>query len=186
MVADVPNSPVRRTAVRGKLRWWLLGTGAVLVLAGPGYFEAKTSLLESVLFSRWASEMSFNVAGGPSSRIKFPDAGPYDDRLGYSQLPSYINGLTKRGFAIEKQAQFSPALELFAARHGYALYHEKQTAGLVLRDRSGAPLYEASYPERVYPHVASIPPLIVATLLFIENHTLLEKDQPYQNPAVEW
>jgi len=186
MVADVPTNPVQPAARRPKLRWWLLGGAAAVVIAGAFYFEARTSLLESLLFSRWASEMSFHLVKGPSAQIRFPEAGPYDDRLGYSQLPSYIGGLTKRGFVVEKQAQFSPALELFAARHGYALYHEKQTAGLVLRDRSGAPLYEASYPERIYKNFATIPPLIVATLLFIENHTLLEKDQPYQNPAIEW
>ena len=31
-----------------------------------------------------------------------------------------------------------------------------------------------------------VPSLVVATLLFIENHTLLETNHPYQNPAVEW
>ncbi|HXE04932.1 MAG TPA: transglycosylase domain-containing protein, partial [Bryobacteraceae bacterium] len=162
--------------------------GAVLVgVAGYGaVLEARTSYLQSLLFTRAAAEISFDLGTGPSSRIRFPKGGPYDDRLGYRELPSYLEALKGRHFVIEHQAEISPAMEHFVAQHGYALYHEKEAAGLSLRDRSGAPLYEAKYPERIYENFNSIPPLVVSTLLFIENRSILETEYPYRNPAVEW
>lgn len=158
----------------------------LLLLGGAIWFETQTSLLQSMLFTRWAGEMSYHLVNGPSSRIRFPVGGPYDTRLGYSQIPQYASALDKRGFGITKQADFSPEMDRFAARHGYALYHEKATAGLQLRDRNGRLLYAATYPEQYYKDFSQIPSLVVATLLFIENHTLLEPSHPYQNPAIEW
>jgi len=40
--------------------------------------------------SRWAADMKFKVQPGPSEDIRFPKSGPYDERLGYAQLPSFI------------------------------------------------------------------------------------------------
>lgn len=170
---------------RSGLKWLILFVFIVL-LAGAAWFETQTSLLQSMLFTRWAGEMSYHVGNGPSSSIRYPVGGPYDARLGYNDIPQYIDALKQRGFAITKQADMSPALNRFAARHGYALYPEKPTAGLQLRDRKGKLLYAASYPEQYYTNFDRIPSLIVATLLFIENHTLLEPTHPFQNPAVEW
>lgn len=170
---------------RPRLRWLILFVFIVLI-AGAAWFETQTSLLQSMLFTRWAGEMSYRVVKGPSPSIEFPAGGPYDLRLGYSDIPKYVNALKQRGFAISKQADMSPALDRFAARHGYALYPEKPAAGLQLRDRDGKLLYAASYPEQYYRDFTQIPSLVVATLLFIENHTLLETNHPYQNPAVEW
>src|SRR5262249_13254278 len=69
---------------------------------------------------------------------------------------------------------------------GHAIYHEKAQAGLSLADRSGLPLYAASYPERVYSDFTEIPPLIVSSLLFIEDRNLLDPQEPRRNPAVDW
>jgi membrane peptidoglycan carboxypeptidase len=178
--------PVQRFAARPRLKWWVSGAALVAILGYGATLEARTSYLQSLLFTRMASEMSFDLGAGPSSRIRFPKGGPYDQRLGYTQLPSFIEALKSRHFTIERQAEISPALEQFSARHGYALYHEKEAAGLSLRDRSGAPLYQANYPERIYESFGSIPPLLVSTLLFIENRSILETEYPYRNPAVEW
>ena len=71
-------------------------------------------------------------------------------------------------------------------RAGYAIYGEKPRAGLELFDRDRNPLYQASYPERAYKDFASIPPLVVDSLLFIEDHDLLDLQNPQRNPAVEW
>ncbi len=170
---------------RPKLRWLILFI-LLLLVAGALWFETQTSLLQSVLFTRWAGEMSYGLVNGPSPRIRFPAGGPYDTRLGYSHIPQYVAALKSRGLTITKQADLSPALDRFAARHGYAVYHEKPAAGLQLRDRNGRLLYAASYPERYYQDFSAIPSLMVETLLFIENHTLLETNHPYQNPAIEW
>src|SRR5438105_347490 len=165
---------------------WLILFIFLLLIAGGVWFETQTSLLQSMLFTRWAGEMNYHLVNGPSDRVRFPVGGPYDLLLGYNAIPQYVQNLRGRGFDVAKQAQLSPGAERFAARHGYSLYHEKTTAGLQLRDRNGRLLYAASYPEQYYRSFNEIPSLVVATLLFIENHTLLETNHPYQNPAVEW
>ena len=53
-------------------------------------------------------------------------------------------------------------------------------------DRGGEQLYRAEFPERVYRDFASIPDLVVNTLLFVEDRYLLDRDYPERNPAVEW
>ncbi len=47
-------------------------------------------------------------------------------------------------------------------------------------------MYSFDRPERVYPSYSSIPPLVVQTLLFIENRHMLDAKHPTRNPAVEW
>ncbi|HEY2446208.1 MAG TPA: transglycosylase domain-containing protein, partial [Rhizomicrobium sp.] len=83
-------------------------------------------------------------------------------------------------------ADQSTALRAVTDSHGYAIYQEKQHAGLELKDRTGSPLYQASYPERSFDRFDSIPPLVTRTLLFIEDKDLLEKNYPDYNPAVDW
>ena len=53
-------------------------------------------------------------------------------------------------------------------------------------DRDGSQLYGASYPERAFADFRSIPPVVVNSLLFIEDHNLLDPQDPRRNPAVEW
>src|SRR5690606_20980210 len=116
----------------------------------------------------------------------FPTTGPYDQRLGYAELPAFIERLSAQGFAIERQARLSPR-HLVAIDHGiFPIYAEKTSAGLGLLDRSGAEIFSARFPERTYADYDAVPPLIVDTLLFIENRELLEEDAPRRNPAIEW
>ena len=167
------------------LRWVALL--AVLFLVGWGAAtEARTSYLQSRLLSRWAAEMKFAVGPGASDTIRFPKWGPYDGRLGYAELPSFIASLDARHFVVTRQAQWSPALDHFVDGGGYAIYGEKSRAGLQLFDRDQNPLYRASYPERIYSDFKSIPPLVVESLLFIEDHDLLDAQDARRNPAVEW
>ncbi|HET7594021.1 MAG TPA: transglycosylase domain-containing protein [Stellaceae bacterium] len=149
-------------------------------------YEAKTSSLQSLFVSRAVKDMTFSVEPGPSAAIRFPEAGPYDRRLGYAQLPSFIDRLATRHFAVELQARQSPLLRRFIDAGGYAVYHEKAQAGLELRDRAGLPLEEARYPSTAYPSFAAVPPLVAHTLRFIEDRDLLDPERPNRNPAVEW
>jgi membrane peptidoglycan carboxypeptidase len=167
------------------LRWAALI--ALLSLIGWGLAtEARTSYVQSRLFSGMAERMTFAVHPGRSDTIRFPKWGPYDDRLGYTGLPSFIASLTSRQFAVERQAKWSPSLTRFVEQGGYAVYSEKPRAGLKLFDRNGAPLYAASYPERAYLDFASIPPVVVNSLLFVEDRDLLDLENRRRNPAVEW
>jgi membrane peptidoglycan carboxypeptidase len=167
------------------LRWAVLF--AVLALIGWGLAtEARTSYVQSRILSSLARDMTFAVHPGPSDTIRFPKWGPYDNRLGYTGLPSFIASLGAHQFAVERQAEWSPSLSRFVEDGGYAVYAEKPRAGIKLFDRNGGPLYAASYPERAYPDFASIPPLVVNSLLFVEDRDLLDVENPRHNPAVEW
>jgi membrane peptidoglycan carboxypeptidase len=160
---------------------------AVLSLLGWGIAtEARTSFLQSRIFSHIAREMTFSVGAGPSDTIRFPTGGPYDQRLGYTELPRFIRALGQDHFTVARQARWSPALERFVEDGGYAIYREKRRAGLRLFDRNGAPLYRARYPELSYRDFVSIPPLVVASLSYIEDRDLLAPQDPRRNPAVNW
>lgn len=167
------------------LRWAsLLG---LLALLGWGLsIEARTSYLQSRIFSPFAEQTSFSVKPGPSDTIIFPKWGPYDERLGYARLPSFIASLNAHGFSVERQAEWSAPLTRFVDQGVYATYSEKPRAGLKLFDRDQNLLYQAIYPERAYADFASIPPLVVSSLLFIEDRDLLDPENPRRNPTVEW
>jgi hypothetical protein len=69
-----------------------------------------TSHYQAKFFSRMASGMTFWIADGASPSIRFPNTGPYDERLGYIGLPGYLESLTQHGFRVENQARWSPRL----------------------------------------------------------------------------
>ena len=56
----------------------------------------------------------------------------------------------------------------------------------MLTDRNDQVLFNATYPSYTYPNLDSIPPLILYTLLFIENRELLNENPITRNPAIEW
>jgi membrane peptidoglycan carboxypeptidase len=156
------------------------------MLAWGAAIEARTSYLQSRLLSRWAGDMNFTVRPGSSDTIHFPIWGPYDERLGYAKLPSFIDTLSARHFVVTRQAQWSQSLDDFVENGGYAIYDEKSRAGFELFDRDRNPLYRVRYPERIYENFQSIPPLVIDSLLFIEDHDVLDFRDPRRNPAVDW
>jgi membrane peptidoglycan carboxypeptidase len=160
---------------------------AVLTLLGWGIVaEVRTSYLQSRIFSNLTRDMSFVVRPGPNPGVRFPRWGPYDERLGYAQLPVFIASLSADHFTVERQAEWSSALTRFVDQGNYTIYGEKPRAGLKLVDRDGNPLYGASYPQRTYADFRSIPPVVVDSLLFVEDRDLLDPQNPRRNPAVEW
>ncbi|MEW5766720.1 MAG: transglycosylase domain-containing protein [bacterium] len=148
--------------------------------------EMRTSRFQAFYFSRMAKKLSYKIEQGPSPAIRFPEYGPYDERLGYTSLPSFIKRLTAAGYNIERQARFSPELIRITETGFFTPYHEKTQAGLLILDGQNRPFFNMSYPERVYSNFSDIPEIIVRSLLFIENKDLLNPDLPYMNPAVEW
>ncbi|HYZ25470.1 MAG TPA: transglycosylase domain-containing protein, partial [Geminicoccaceae bacterium] len=148
--------------------------------------EFKTSWVQADLLSGMARGLTFSVEPGPSDAIRFPSAGPYDERLGYVDLPGFVDRLGARGFTVGSQARLSARHRAAIDRGAFPIYHEKTAAGIRVLDRGGAPVFEARFPERTYTDFESVPPLVVASLLFIENRELLEPDASRRNPAVEW
>ena len=61
--------------------------------------EMRTSAYQARFFTDLASKATYTVGAGPSPAIRFPQSAPYDDRLGYSQLPGFLEKLKTRDFA---------------------------------------------------------------------------------------
>jgi membrane peptidoglycan carboxypeptidase len=137
-------------------------------------------------FARLARQATYDVRPGPSPMIRFPDAGPYDKRFGYADLPAFINSLQAKQFEIALQARQSPRMMSLAEKGISPPYAEKADAGLAIRDRRGVSVLRLRYPERVYARFEDIPPVVINSLLFIENRELLDSRYPTHNPAVEW
>jgi membrane peptidoglycan carboxypeptidase len=187
---------VRPAQPRQQRHWpWgriLLGIlGIVLIVLGvKAYHFLRDELLSSTLQARYlsalGSQLSFVVEPGPSPLIRYPTTGPYDLRLGYVGLPDFIQRLCTRGFAITAQARISPQLAQVVDRGFFPIYHEKKQAGLRLFDQAGQLVYSTTVPTHVYRTFADIPPIVLQTLLFIENRELFDTRYPQRNPAVEW
>ncbi|AYC33894.1 penicillin-binding protein [Pseudomonas cavernae] len=148
--------------------------------------ELRTAELQSREISGYAARLDYRLGDGPSPSIDFPAAGPFDRRLGYAGLPEMLKRLEQRDYLILQQARFSPALLDYSQRGFFVPYHEKTQTGLSITECRGLPLYGFHYPQQFYPSFASIPPLVVSSLLFIENRELLDEQQPLANPAVDW
>ncbi|HET8533886.1 MAG TPA: transglycosylase domain-containing protein, partial [Methylomirabilota bacterium] len=168
------------------LRRSLLLSVVALALLLLALVEMRTSALQALVLSQAARVLTYRVAPGPSPSVAFPRSGPYDVRLGYTRLPDFVDRLGAGGYRVEQQARLSTAMAYAAAWGLYPPYHEKSRAGLEVLDREGHPLYATRYPEQVYDRFDAVPPLLINTLLFIENRELLDTTQPYRNPVVDW
>jgi membrane peptidoglycan carboxypeptidase len=126
------------------------------------------------------------VEQGASDSIPYSSTGPYDERLGYAHLPKFLTHLESSGFRLESQARGSKMYQLLGKLQIYPIYHEKAQAGLEILDRDKKPLYESRYPSRAYEDFSEIPPIIVKTVLFVENRDILDPNHPYRNPAIGW
>ena len=168
----------------------LLVAGAVTgALACAIYWlgdELRASRLQALLISGFARELRFRVEPGASDAIRFPGAGPYDERLGYRQLPRFVERLQNERYAVTAQARMSPRLLAIADGGLFPTYREKDQAGLELLDCRSESLFSARYPERVYERFETVPSLLVDALVFIENRDLLDAQRPQLNPALDW
>ncbi len=169
---------------------WLVPLALIVGFGGVlGFFageEMRTSKIQADVFSRMASGVSFETWPGPAADFHVPSSGPYNQRLGYSYLPFFFKALEGEDYAVERQARPSPRYNALVSEGLYPLYRPKTTAGLVLKDRTEKLLYEARFPANVFSSFEDIPPLLVQTLLFVEDRELLKPRAPTQNPAIEW
>jgi len=160
---------------------------AAVIVARIIQIEIETSRLQARYLSELTRDVGFTVGSGPSDSIRFPSSsGPYDERLGYAELPTFIARLGERGFAVADQARDSERMIQLADDGLFLPYAEKDQAGLVLRDASGMTLFHTRYPQRVYQSFDAVPPLVRNSLIFIEDRYLLADDQPNRNPAIDW
>jgi len=185
---DLPTGvdvPVRRRS-RWKL-WTGLCVLGLLVAAGDIALDELTSSKElAPRLAKYAGTLNYTVESGPSDAVRYPVKGPFDSRLGYVKLPEILQRLQSRDMEVESQAQFSPALLNYTQYDLFPPYNEKNQAGLQVQDCRGDNVYDFRYPQRNYGGFNKIPDLVVNALLFIENRDLLDTDNPYVNPAVDW
>ena len=186
--APPPASPPKKRRSR---IWPIFAIIVLALIAGVAWFvmrEVRTSALQAEFFTRLDRQLTFKVEPGPApaGAIRYPQHGPYDERLGYASLPDFISKLNARDYAVTAQARMSPKMVELVDRGIFATYHEKNRAGLSILDCRAAPPFAASYPERMFDGFADAPPALVQSLLFIENRELLDPGTPERNPAVEW
>lgn len=182
--APLPKRPRRKRY--GWRLFWLLVLMGLIALGYAIATETRSSKLQAREFSRLATRLSYSMQQGPSNSILYPGEGPFDKRLGYSALDEFLPRLLKHDYLVTQQARFSPGLLIYSQHGFFVPYQEKIQAGLSITDCRGAPLYQFLYPQHLYSSFAAIPPLVVNSLLFIENRDLLDTEQPLANPAVDW
>lgn len=167
----------------------ILASSVLLLLLVLGLLvvqEIRTSSYQAYFFSRLAGKANYALGPGPSPAIRFPPNAPYDDRLGYAELPVFLDKLQSREFAIVQQARMSKGMTEIVDAGYFAPYPEKIQSGLGIVDCHKDRLFQERYPRRVYENFEDIAPILVQSLLFIENRELLDPDHPKRNPAVEW
>ena len=162
---------------------------ALLVLLIAGLLvaqELRTSDHQARFFADLAGKARFTVGAGASPSIRFPQSAPFDDRLGYSRLPVFLGKLQAQNFQIVQQARISSDMAAIVDKGYFAPYAEKAQAGLRILDCHNDSLFQERYPARVFERFDDVAPILVQSLLYIENRELLDPRHPRRNPAVEW
>jgi membrane peptidoglycan carboxypeptidase len=147
--------------------------------------ELKEGRLQARFFAWVAAEVHHQVAAGPNPDLDFPQAGPFDARMGYSALPAYLERLAPAGWKVQAQARWSARMDALQSVGLFPAYREKSKTGLRVLDRGGRLLFDA-VDHRVYPDFESIPPVVATSLTWLENRELLDESVPHRNPAIEW
>ncbi|OQX18813.1 MAG: hypothetical protein BWK80_37640, partial [Desulfobacteraceae bacterium IS3] len=170
------------------IRWrlWLLGIILLLALGAGLWNEMNTSFWQSYYLSRYAEKLSYTVEPGPSREIVFPKYGPFNTQRGYDRIPDFQRRLEAGYFTVKEQARFSPELLKIAEKGITPPFESKPAAGLLIRDVSGAVVYDAAAGSQEYKAFEDIPPLIVKALLFIEDRELGNKELAFKNPVINW
>jgi len=159
----------------------------LVLLSALLLIETRASLLQSLLFSRWSAKLHYTVEKGRSEDIAFPTTGPFDERLGYAHLEQFSLRLRENGFHITAQARQSPELSDLIRSHIAPPFGAPFASGLVIRDSHQALLYDAvSRDPWRFQSLDEIPPVLIRTLLFIENRNIGAGAGAYANPAIDW
>ncbi|WP_179403522.1 transglycosylase domain-containing protein [Burkholderia guangdongensis] len=188
LIRRVPLRATGAASVWKWVKWSLLATVLVTaaIVARLCQIEIETSRMQAHYLSELTRDVGYTVEGGASDDIRYPVDGPYDVRLGYALLPAFQQRLLARGFVVDAQARDSERMRSLADDGLFLPYDEKDQAGLLLFDSSGAPLFSAAFPQRVYRDFDAVPRVVVDALLFIEDRYLLDAHQPNRNPAIDW
>ena len=165
---------------------WCYGLLIVGVILAPIIYELRTSALQSWILSRYARKMSYKVEPGPSPNIIFPKHGPFDIRAGYALIPDFEQRLRAKGYNTIEQARFSPELERVAKWGILPPYSEQTSTKLTIHGMDGEPLFQAPVEGDFFDSFDEIHPMVVKSLLLIENRELSDPADSRTNPVVDW
>ena len=171
---------------RRRLKRWLGWLGALLFVFLCAFIEFQTSALQSWIFTSTNERLFFKPGDGPSNEIAFPRSAPFDDRRGYSKLSVFQARLEAQKYRVTRQVRQSETMRTVLERGISPPYPEWPAAGLEVRGSDGASLFRYGQAEFLFDKTAGIPPLLVKTLLFLENRALANPATRWQNPVIEW
>ena len=172
--------------IRRHLTWLPFLLGILLVGGLLLADEISNSRLQAIHLARYAAELNYRVLEGASEAIRFPTHGPFDQRMGYSELPRISERLLAQGYRLTGQARHPETLMDYTGRGYFPPYREKTSAGLAVTDCRDQTLYRFRYPFRGYEDFAAVPSRVAQALMFIENRDLLDESRPTRNPAIDW
>ena len=192
--AEPPSSLLSRLffTKSGCLKRGLKGCLFLLLVVLCSAVEVRTSVLQSWIFTRTNDRISFELAPGRSSSIEFPRPAPFDDRRGYSKISDFQTRLEKLGYHVTQQTRQSETLANLISRGIAPPYPEPPEAGIIVHGvhadigDQGAPLFQYAQSEFLFKGFKSIPPVLVKTLLFLEDRDLDRPSASWQNPVIEW
>ncbi len=162
-------------------------TIGVFLLGGVGGLlasELRDTRVQARLWALLAGDAGFALGEGPSEALRFPTEGPHDRRLGYVELPRFVERLVDAGGLVEAQARWTEHMVRLVDWGLFAPYAEKSVGGLEVFDRAGRPLFDAAGGAH-YRDFEEVPPFVALALTWIENRELLDEQQAHKNPAVE-
>ena len=191
ILSDFPRAPSVVSRVfwfvnRQRLKRCLYGLAALSLLFLCAFIEFHTSVIQSWFFTATNTRLSFKLGDGPSTEIAHPRSAPFDDRRGYSKLPLFLSRLESQKYRVTHQVRQSETMLTLFQQGISPPYEEKSAAGLNIRGADGQPLFRYEQSEFLFEKIENIPPLIVKTLLFLENRDLDRSAMPWQNPVIEW
>ncbi len=170
---------------QGKFNLWILAL--ILSAAGAVAFEINTSKLQSRILSFYSGKLTYEVKAGPSPSIVFPKDGPFDIRRGYTFIPDFQDRLAKKGFAVVNQASFSEELAKLANWGVTPPDREPDDVGLMLKSADGKMLFDATAGDHLFASYQSVPPVLVDSLLYMENRELGDGSHSAEdNPVIDW
>ena len=184
--APAPGGRWRIYWRRIKITLWLFSMFTLVAVGLLAWYEINASPIQAHFLTELGQDMQYRLEPGISDSIRFPEHGPFDERLGYASIGSLQQRLAGRGFGVAAQARIAPRMAEIVDYGLFPPYREKTQAGLAVLDCAGNDLFRVRYPERIYANFEQVPRLLVDSLLFIENRELLSNEYAGKNPAIEW
>ncbi|QTA88003.1 transglycosylase domain-containing protein [Desulfonema magnum] len=169
-----------------RLRPWFLIILLLISLSAGIWNEIHTSFFQARFLSQYAEKLSYWVEPGQSQDIIFPKNGPFNKRHGYDRIPEFQSRLKVKSYHVTEQARFSPELLKTSKQGVTPPFQEKPAVGLVIRDSEGQVIYDTIAKRQVFDQFDHIPPLMVKSLLFIEDREMDNPVLPFRNPVINW